>query len=84
MLFVSAKISHLGLMPQGQPERMKRARAMVHKMDDEGFGNCSNYYECEAACPKLISVEFIARMNRDFVASSLAGDEIKPKKASHG
>jgi succinate dehydrogenase / fumarate reductase iron-sulfur subunit len=66
MLFTSAKISHLGRLPQGQPERQKRALSMVRQMDNEGFGNCTNHYECEAACPKEISVEHIARMNRDY------------------
>jgi len=71
-LFVAAKIGHLGLLPQGQPERMERARNMVAQMDAEGFGHCSNHFECEAACPKEISVEFIARMNRDFMKSMAA------------
>lgn len=66
-LFVSAKIGHLALLPQGQPERLDRARNMVAQMDAEGFGHCTNHLECEAACPKEISVEFIARMNRDFL-----------------
>ena len=69
MLFVAAKVSHLGLMPQGQPERDKRVLAMVQTMDEAGFGNCSNQYECSAVCPKLISHDFIARMNRDYVAA---------------
>jgi succinate dehydrogenase / fumarate reductase iron-sulfur subunit len=77
MLFVSAKVSHLGHLPQGQPERQKRVLAMVQQMDAEGFGNCTNQYECEAACPKEISVEHIARMNRDymkaFVVEQLVG-----------
>ena len=73
MLFVSAKVSQFSLLPQGQPERYKRAVAMVNKMDEEGFGNCTNFYECEAACPKEISVRFIARMNRDFMAAKLKG-----------
>ncbi|HTJ80109.1 MAG TPA: succinate dehydrogenase/fumarate reductase iron-sulfur subunit [Polyangiaceae bacterium] len=68
-LFVAAKVAHLGLLPQGQPERMERARNMVAQMDAEGFGHCTNHFECEAACPKEISVEFIARMNRDFLKS---------------
>lgn len=68
-LFVSAKVAHLGLVPQGQPERLDRARNMVAQMDAEGFGHCTNHLECEAACPKHISVEFIARMNRDFLRS---------------
>jgi succinate dehydrogenase / fumarate reductase iron-sulfur subunit len=66
MLFTAAKVSHLGHLPQGQPERRKRALAMVRQMDAEGFGNCTNHYECEAACPKEISVDHIARMNRDY------------------
>jgi succinate dehydrogenase / fumarate reductase iron-sulfur subunit len=69
MLFTAAKVSHLGHLPQGQPERDKRVLAMVRQMDAEGFGNCTNQYECEAACPKEISVEHIARMNRDFAAA---------------
>ena len=67
MLFVSAKVSHLGHLPQGQPERDKRVLAMVRQMDAEGFGNCSNEGECEAVCPKEISISNIARMNRDFL-----------------
>jgi succinate dehydrogenase / fumarate reductase, iron-sulfur subunit len=66
MLFVSAKVSHMALLPQGQPERKRRVLGMVEQMDTEGFGNCSNEYQCEAACPKGISVQNIARMNRDF------------------
>jgi succinate dehydrogenase / fumarate reductase iron-sulfur subunit len=71
MLFVSAKVSHLGLLPQGQPERESRVQGMVAQMDQEGFGNCTNQFECQAVCPKDISVEFIARMNRDYLGSSL-------------
>lgn len=74
MLFVSAKVSHLGHLPQGQPERDKRVLAMVRQMDSEGFGNCTNQYECEAACPKEISVDHIARMNRDF-AKAVASEQ---------
>ncbi|HZZ20186.1 MAG TPA: succinate dehydrogenase/fumarate reductase iron-sulfur subunit [Opitutaceae bacterium] len=66
MLFVAAKVSHLGLLPQGQPERENRVLAMVSTMDDLGFGGCTNQFECTAACPKLISYDFIARMNRDY------------------
>jgi succinate dehydrogenase / fumarate reductase iron-sulfur subunit len=73
MLFVAAKVSHLALLPQGQVERQARVRSMVAQMDREGFGNCTNYYECEAACPKEISVEFIAKMNREYLKASLAG-----------
>jgi succinate dehydrogenase / fumarate reductase iron-sulfur subunit len=72
MLFTAAKISHLGLLPQGQPERGTRALAMVAQMDREGFGGCTNHFECMAACPKGISVNFIARMNADFARASLA------------
>ena len=71
MLFTAAKISHLGLLPQGQAERWSRVRRMVAQMDEEKFGTCTNHYECEAACPKEISVEFIARMNRDYIRASL-------------
>ncbi len=71
MLFVAAKVSHLGHLPQGQPERQKRVLAMVRQMDAEGFGNCTNQYECEAACPKEISVDHIARLNRDYAKAVL-------------
>jgi succinate dehydrogenase / fumarate reductase iron-sulfur subunit len=71
MLFVSAKISQLALLPQGQPERYTRARAMVTQMDAEGFGTCTNHGECEAACPKGITLDNIARMNRDFIKASI-------------
>ena len=73
MLFVAAKVSHLGLMPQVQPERESRVLAMVQTMDEAGFGNCTNQYECSAACPKLISHDFIARMNRDYIKASFHG-----------
>ena len=75
MLFVAAKVSHLALLPQGVPERERRAARMVATMDDEGFGNCTNQFECEAACPKEISVRFIAKLNREFLSSSLCGEE---------
>jgi succinate dehydrogenase / fumarate reductase iron-sulfur subunit len=71
MLFVSAKVAQLAHLPQGQPERGRRVVAMVEQMDLEGFGNCSNHYECEAACPKEIPVRFIAEMNRDFIGAAL-------------
>jgi succinate dehydrogenase / fumarate reductase iron-sulfur subunit len=74
MLFVAAKISHLGLLPQGQPERWRRARAMIEQMDREGFGACTVTGSCEAVCPKGISLEFIARMNRDYAVALLKGD----------
>ena len=69
-LFVSAKIAHLGWLPQGQPERRKRALAMVVQMRKESFGHCTNVGECEAVCPKGIKLENIARMNRDFRAAA--------------
>ena len=71
MLFTAAKISHLGLLPQGQPERFARVLAMVERMDDEGFGSCTNHGSCEAACPKGISLDFIARLNRDLIRATL-------------
>ena len=71
MLFVSAKVSQLALLPQGQPERAKRALEMVRKMDELNFGNCSNERECEAACPKSISIRNIARLNREFLKASI-------------
>jgi succinate dehydrogenase / fumarate reductase, iron-sulfur subunit len=66
MLFVSAKVEHLGLLPQGKPEQHRRVQKMIAQMEKEGFGNCTNYYECEAVCPKEISAGFIARMNKDY------------------
>jgi succinate dehydrogenase / fumarate reductase, iron-sulfur subunit len=71
MLFTSAKAAHLGLLPQGQPERDDRALKMVAQMDAEGFGSCTNHFECEAACPKEISVEWIARLYRDYMKATL-------------
>lgn len=71
MLFVAAKVGHLGLLPQGKPEADRRVLGMVAQMDKEGFGNCSNYYECEAVCPAGIPVAFIAKMNRDYALSSI-------------
>jgi succinate dehydrogenase / fumarate reductase, iron-sulfur subunit len=67
MLFVAAKVSHLGHLPQGQPERERRVRNMVRQMDTEGFGNCTVIGSCEAVCPKEIPLEMIARMNRDYL-----------------
>jgi succinate dehydrogenase / fumarate reductase iron-sulfur subunit len=72
MLFLSAKVSHLAQLPQGQPERKERVRSMVTQHDREGFGHCTNINECEAACPKEISVEHIAQLNRDFIASTVS------------
>lgn len=73
MLFTSAKVSHLALLPQGQPERYDRAVLMVEKMDEEGFGGCTNHGECEAVCPKEISIDFIGQMNRDLLRGALVG-----------
>lgn len=81
MLFVSAKVSHLGLLPQGQPEREERVLNMVQKMKEEGFGHCSNHGECEAVCPKEISVENIARLNRDYIKASLTQGR-RPKRGT--
>ncbi len=71
MLFVGAKVSHMALLPQGRVEADRRVHNMVERMDKEGFGNCSNEYECEAACPKEISVSNIARLNREYRNSCL-------------
>lgn len=73
MLFTSAKIGHLNLLPQGAPEAEDRVRKMVAQMEAEGFGHCTNHLECEAACPKEISADFISRMNRQLVGAMLAG-----------
>jgi succinate dehydrogenase / fumarate reductase iron-sulfur subunit len=75
MLFVSAKVSQLALLPQGQPERESRVLNMVAQMDKEGFGNCTNTYACEAECPKGISVANIARMNREYLKAGLSTEE---------
>ncbi|ETZ19689.1 succinate dehydrogenase/fumarate reductase iron-sulfur subunit [Pedobacter sp. V48] len=75
MLFVSAKISQLAQLPQGQPERYRRVQSMVAQMDAEGFGNCTNTGACEAECPKGISLENIARMNRDFYSAKFVSEE---------
>jgi len=76
MLFVAAKVNQYALLPQGQPERKKRVLAMVNQMDSEGFGACTNFYECEACCPKQISTRFISKMYRDFLLSSIS-EEVK-------
>jgi succinate dehydrogenase / fumarate reductase iron-sulfur subunit len=73
MLFVGAKIAHLGLLPQGQPERERRARHMVDAMEREAFGSCTNYRACEAVCPKEISIGAIATMNKDFRRALVSG-----------
>src|SRR5690349_1699670 len=81
-LFTAAKITHLGLLPQGQPERMRRVINMVAQMDDEHFGHCTLYGECQEACPKQISIDTIARMNRDFIRATLTARE--PSAAAAG
>ena len=74
-LFTAAKITHLGLLPQGQPERYRRALSMVAQMDGEGFGHCTFYGECQEACPKEISIDVISRMNRDYVRAIATREE---------
>ena len=81
MLFVAAKVSQLALLPQGKPERERRALAMVRAMDEAGFGNCTVTASCEAVCPKEISLSFIGKLNREFGWALLKGE---PKKASAG
>jgi succinate dehydrogenase / fumarate reductase iron-sulfur subunit len=71
MLFTGAKVTHLGLLPQGQPERLRRVGAMVERMDLEGFGGCTNFGECYEACPKEIPLSTIARLNRDYLKAAL-------------
>jgi succinate dehydrogenase / fumarate reductase iron-sulfur subunit len=75
MLFVSAKVSQLALLPQGKPEAARRVQAMVAKMDELGFGNCTNTYACEAECPKQIKRSNIARMNREFLCAKVCSEE---------
>jgi succinate dehydrogenase / fumarate reductase iron-sulfur subunit len=77
MLFTAAKVAHLALLPQGDPERYRRVVRMIERHDEEGFGTCTNYYECEAACPKKISVQFIAQLNREYLAASFASSNHK-------
>ena len=74
MLFVAAKVSHLAHLPQGVPERGQRVLNMVARMDEEGFGNCTNHAECEAMCPKDISISHIAKMNREFIRATVRGE----------
>jgi len=76
MLFVGAKAGHLAHLPQGQPERLKRSVLMVEAHDDEGFGGCSNHYQCEAACPKEISVGYIAQLNADYLKAAITTDQL--------
>ena len=75
MLFVSAKVSHLALLPQGEPERKTRVMSMIAQMDKEGFGSCTNTYACEAECPKEISVMNIARLNREYMTAAFSGKD---------
>jgi succinate dehydrogenase / fumarate reductase iron-sulfur subunit len=81
MLFTAAKVSQLGLLPQGQPERYRRVKRMVEAMDEAGFGACTVTGSCEAVCPKSISLDFIARLNRDYLVACLKGD---PKQVAGG
>jgi succinate dehydrogenase / fumarate reductase iron-sulfur subunit len=75
MLFVSAKVSHLGLLPQGRPEAARRVTSMVRKMDELGFGNCTNHKECEVECPKAVKISNIARLNREFIKAAVGSNE---------
>ena len=84
MLFMSAKVSHLANLPQGGPERATRVRAMIAQHDKEGFGHCTNQYECEAACPKEISVGFIAQLNREYLRSAASVNEREMKRGGRG
>ncbi|HNP71141.1 MAG TPA: succinate dehydrogenase/fumarate reductase iron-sulfur subunit [Kouleothrix sp.] len=84
MLFTAAKVSHLALLPQGQPERYDRVIKMVEKMDAEGFGGCTNIGECSAVCPKEISMDFIAQMNRDLLRASLFSGRKSGSKGGSG
>ncbi len=80
MLFTAAKAAHLNLLPQGEPEKDRRVRNMVAQMEAEGFGHCTNHYECMDACPKSIDVEFIAKLNRDFVGATVRAREELPAR----
>jgi len=71
MLFTGAKVSHMNILPQGKPEKDRRSLAMVAAMDDAGFGNCRNYGECSAVCPKEIPLDVIAKMNRDYAVAAV-------------
>ena len=78
MLYVAAKAGQLNSLPQGQPEKHRRVLAMVQTMDEAGFGNCTNQYECEAACPKGISVRWIAKLNRDYLCATARESVVAP------
>ena len=84
MLFVAAKVQHLNLLPQGKPEKDRRVKAMVRQMDQEGFGNCTVTGSCEAVCPKEISLDFIARMNRDYAVAIVKGEPPKARAGGAG
>jgi succinate dehydrogenase / fumarate reductase iron-sulfur subunit len=84
MLFVSAKVSQLALLPQGKPEASRRVQAMVAKMDELGFGNCTNTYACEAECPKEIKVTNIARLNREFLCAKVGSEKELARMAGAG
>lgn len=84
MLFIAAKLGQLAHLPQGQPERTRRTVAMVEQADREGFGSCTNYYECEAVCPKNIPARFIAEMNRDYLRAALLSREFDAQKPPTG
>jgi succinate dehydrogenase / fumarate reductase, iron-sulfur subunit len=81
-LFTAAKVSHLGYLPQGQPERRRRVLTMVTQMDREQFGSCTLFGECQEACPKEISIDFISRMNRDYLIASVFSSDEKPSTLS--
>ena len=81
MLFVAAKVKHLNILPQGQPERLDRTVAMLKAMDEEGFGHCTNEFECEAVCPKEISVEHIAFLNREYLRTRIIATGLRPAVA---
>jgi len=76
MLFTGAKVTHLGLIPQGQAERVSRVVDMVNQMDSEDFGHCSNFGECSVACPKGISLDVIAQMNGDLLRAQVQGRSV--------
>jgi len=78
MLFVAAKVKHLGVLPQGQPERRQRGATMLETMQEEGFGNCTNEYECEAVCPKEISTSNIAFLNREYIRNLVSLSSLRP------
>jgi succinate dehydrogenase / fumarate reductase iron-sulfur subunit len=83
MLFTAAKVTQFALIPQGQPEKSRRPVQMVEAMDAAGFGNCSNHYECVAACPKEIPARFMARLNREFMIAALTSREFARPSTPH-